>query len=975
MKIKLLLIFLLIYTLFSYSNNRRYRLIITDNPATTIMIGWEQHSGNNPVVYYGTTDYGTTYGSYTSTKAVDRSVNHKGMENRFAKLTGLTPNTNYYFVINDSEGTSQRFWFKTAPAINTTMSFIAGGDSRNNRTPRQNANTLVSKIKPTAVFFGGDMTNNDSSTSWQEWFDDWQNTTASDGRMIPIIPARGNHEQSNDQIYNLFNTPTSDVYYKITFGTNLISMYTLNSEIAVGGNQTTWLTSEVENDNAIWKSAQYHTPTRPHVSSKSENNDQLANWAQLFYDNGFRLVCESDSHTVKTTWPVKPCSSGSGCEEEFVREDYAGTVYVGEGCWGAPLRSSDDTKVWTRDSGSFNQFKHICVSTTEIEVRTIQVNDPAGVGENSNNSVCELPSGIDVWNPTNGSLVTIPLFELADIELTNPNQTFYSDGTNLSINTNVTTGTSTIDYVEFFLDGSSIGSDNSAPFTMTHTFANGYHTLKAVVYDGLGLKSEDEFSFSVGDNIIVNSFSIINGNDDVEEYENDGEMYLNSSDLEMYNEEDGGRNNADYMKVGLRFQNVGIPKDAVVSNAYIQFTSEENDEALGIQIVGENEDSSTSFTLSNLSSRSFTSNIVSWKNIGGWTAGDSGADEQTPDISAIINEIVGRAGWSSGNALSLILYGNDSQEVDKRVAEPFESSNPAPVLHVSYTVGGGAIQTNSFTIIDGDDDVEEFQNTGADGSVAGELIFDSSDLEMFYDSWYETTVKVGLRFQNVTIPIGATITNAYVQFTADESDAAVSRDLSIEIAGEDEDNSANFTTTTDNLSDRILTTEIVSWDPDGWSSGDSGIDEQTPDLSDILNEIVSRTGWVSGNAMSFVLYGTNFSETSERVAESFEGGAPAVLHVTYEISGGTLGVDDFHKNKIEIEVYPNPFNNAFTITLPQEYQNKAFVEIYTLLGQRVYYEKVSNKSFYLSNLESGLYIIKITDENGLFLASKRVVKE
>ncbi|CAM1361731.1 fibronectin type III domain-containing protein [Tenacibaculum xiamenense] len=398
---------LLLVTFATYSSNDKYRLIITDNPSTTIMIGWNQISGTSPTVYYGTTDFGTTWSSYPNSKTVDRSVSYKGMKNTFAKLTGLTPNTNYYFVIRDSQGTSSRFWFKTAPSNNQKMSFIAGGDSRNNRTPRRNANTLVSKLKPTAVFFGGDMTNGDSSSEWQNWFNDWQNTIATDGRMFPIIPARGNHEGSNNSVYHLFNVPSTSIYYDITFGSNLYTIFTLNSEISAGGSQRSWLSGKLSTNNSIWKSAQYHKPMRPHVSSKSEGNDEYSNWAQLFYNNGVNLVFESDSHTVKSTWPMKPCSGGAGCDEGFIRDNTNGTVYVGEGCWGAPLRSSNDAKGWTRNSGTFNQFKWIFVDTNKIEVRTVKVDNANSVGSVSNSNPFTIPSGLNVWNPSNGSVITI----------------------------------------------------------------------------------------------------------------------------------------------------------------------------------------------------------------------------------------------------------------------------------------------------------------------------------------------------------------------------------------------------------------------------------------------------------------------------------------------------------------------------------------------------------------------------------------
>ena len=58
---KIILTLLLLAVLSTYASNDKYRLIITDNPATTIMIGWNQISGSTPVVYYGTTDNVTNY--------------------------------------------------------------------------------------------------------------------------------------------------------------------------------------------------------------------------------------------------------------------------------------------------------------------------------------------------------------------------------------------------------------------------------------------------------------------------------------------------------------------------------------------------------------------------------------------------------------------------------------------------------------------------------------------------------------------------------------------------------------------------------------------------------------------------------------------------------------------------------------------------------------------------------------------------
>ncbi|WP_108870178.1 fibronectin type III domain-containing protein [Aquimarina aquimarini] len=475
-----------------YASNGKYRLTLRGNPSTSIVVGWDQTSGNNPVVHYGTTDHGTNYSNYPNSKTPDKTVYYKGMNNTFARLTGLTPNTAYYFVIRDSQGTSERFWFKTAPADNSRLSFVAGGDSRNNRTPRKNANRLVAKLKPHAVLFGGDMTNGDSSREWIDWFNDWQLTIANDKRMFPIVATRGNHEDSNNSIYNLFDVPSSNVYYAITFGRNLVRTYTLNTEISISGSQTTWLRNDLNsNPNTVWKIAQYHKPMRPHVSRKREGNSQYSNWAQLFYDKGVKLVVECDAHTVKTTWPVRP-TTGSGSEEGFVRDNQNGTTYVGEGCWGAPLRTNDDNKTWTRNSAKFNQFKWVFIDENKIETRTIKVDNASQVGEVSNSNVFAIPRNLDIWNPSNGSVVTITNTSVVDTEppsvpanLTASNITSNS----VSLSWNASTDNVGVSGYDIYQNNSKVGSATTTGYDVNGLSPNTSYAFKIKAKDAAGNSS------------------------------------------------------------------------------------------------------------------------------------------------------------------------------------------------------------------------------------------------------------------------------------------------------------------------------------------------------------------------------------------------------------------------------------------------------------------------------------------------------
>ena len=360
---------LLLFTAAASAKVDKLRIIWNDDPGTTMTIAWDQLSGTSPKV-----EYFLKSGSRVVMQAnPSRSVEYRGMRNVFARLTGLQPGTAYGFRIIDSEGRGEDYWFETAPNNRSErLSFVAGGDSRTFREPRTRANRMVAKLRPHGVIFAGDMVHHDTDEEWKNWFDDWQQTISDDKRMTPIVPARGNHEKRNIVIHKLFDVPSPKIYYDIQFGGGLFQLYTLNTEIRMAGAQSRWLKKSLASHrDATWQVVQYHRPVRPHLARKHEGDDQYKFWVPLFEAGGVKLAIECDSHTHKITWPIRK-SDGDGSAEGFVRDDAKGIVYVGEGCWGAPLQNNDDNKPWTRDSGRVNSFKWIFVDEGKIEIRTVE---------------------------------------------------------------------------------------------------------------------------------------------------------------------------------------------------------------------------------------------------------------------------------------------------------------------------------------------------------------------------------------------------------------------------------------------------------------------------------------------------------------------------------------------------------------------------------------------------------------------------
>ena len=393
------------------SNTTRYRLSWCGNPCTEAAIGWEAtDNSTNSTVLYDTVDHGQNTTLYTFTQTVSRvrDFSYRGtLQSCFAELTNLSPDTAYYFVIRDNAGVSPRLWFRTAPNTRKAFAFIAGGDSRSNRAPRRKCNRLVAKLRPLFVAFTGDMTSSDKVSDWRDWLDDWQETISEDGRIYPILPHVGNHEQRKDgRIDRIFDIPELR-YYSITIGGDLFRYYVLNSEIEQGGAQTQWLTNDLAHASGIThKAAGYHRPMRPHHDGKSPNNEAYTNWSYPFFNYGVRLVFEADSHCMKRTWPIEPVGLGNG-DEGFIRNDTNGIVFAGEGCWGAPLRTPDNDKSWTRASAEFYGFQLIHVYQDYIELFTVKADNAANVTPLDEDNTLTIPAGLSLWTPSTGARVVI----------------------------------------------------------------------------------------------------------------------------------------------------------------------------------------------------------------------------------------------------------------------------------------------------------------------------------------------------------------------------------------------------------------------------------------------------------------------------------------------------------------------------------------------------------------------------------------
>lgn len=145
-------------------------------------------------------------------------------------------------------------------------------------------------------------------------------------------------------------------------------------------------------------------------------------------------------------------------------------------------------------------------------------------------------------------------------------------------------------------------------------------------------------------------------------------------------------NNVTQLHTGVRFNNVGIPPGAIVTKAFIRFTAEANDatDTVNTDIYGEDVDDAPTFsTYADFMARTRTTAKVDWDAVPHFVAGST---YDTPDLSAIIQEIIDRPGWSAANSVVLFVQDNASDLNAYRQPSSWDSALDEPMLYIDYVL-------------------------------------------------------------------------------------------------------------------------------------------------------------------------------------------------------------------------------------------------------------------------------------------------
>ncbi|WP_131781505.1 purple acid phosphatase family protein [Legionella gresilensis] len=332
--------------LFAAEPNAVY-LTWQSDPHTTMTINWiTKTNDNNDALQYrpsATAAWIPVNGNH-NVLPVDKSYQvHR------VSLNGLKPGATYEFSLKTDN--NQIYTFKTmSETFDKPVRFVLGGDTYGDDNRDENfaaMNTRAASYDPLCAFLGGDLSYAGNLKSefkyWIKWFNIWWKTMRGpNARLIPIVPAIGNHEVEGGEgqpvnklvYYNFFPTtnPKDKTYYALKFGKEMLMvMLDADNVSDITGSQSKWLNAVLaENQSRPHLFALYHQGAYPSVRSfnRSKAKEIRKSWGTLFEKYGLDIAFEHHDHAYKRTYPLY---QGEVSHSK-------GVVYVGDGAWGVAPR-------------------------------------------------------------------------------------------------------------------------------------------------------------------------------------------------------------------------------------------------------------------------------------------------------------------------------------------------------------------------------------------------------------------------------------------------------------------------------------------------------------------------------------------------------------------------------------------------------------------------------------------------------------
>ncbi len=201
---------------------------------------------------------------------------------------------------------------------------------------------------------------------------------------------------------------------------------------------------------------------------------------------------------------------------------------------------------------------------------------------------------------------------------------------------------------------------------------------------------------------------------------------------------------------------------------------------------------------------------------------------------------------------------------------------------------------------------------------------DSSSSTLYLTDWDLDIHQydVGLRFNQIGVPPGASIEKAYVEFRSNSTRDSV---VSVPVFGELTANAETFSSSNP-ITGRAHTNASLNWDSEPWSSYQS---HRTTDLSSIIQEITDQNNWALGNSLALLF--EQGAGTNSRAAVSYDYQPENAARLIIYYSGGN---PDASPPDAPANLQATPSSTAILLSWDHANDEQSGISYYTIYRQK-----------------------------------------
>ena len=472
---------------------------------SAVSIRWRSNTSADSIVRYGTSSGALTQSVSSSSQVTEHEL----------RITGLTPNTKYYYSIGSSANTlasGNDYFFVTSPDSSTpTRVWVIGdaGSGTSVQTGVRDAYYNYTGSRGTDLWLMlGDNAYNDGTDA--EYQSKVFNIYSSLLRNSPVWSTLGNHDghsassgSLSGPYYDAFTFPRNaeaggvasgtEAYYSFNYGNiHFVCLNSYDVNRSTGGAMLSWLAADLANNQQDWLVAFFHHPPYSKGSHNSDTETELVQMRQnalpILEDYGVDIVLSGHSHAYERTYLLDGHYGNSGSLSASMKVDDGDGRETGDGAYVkstlGPTPNEGAVYVVAGASGktSGGSLNHpaMYVSLNVAGSMVLDIDgdrldatylDQAGTSRDS----------FTMLKGVSGNLAPT-------VSMTTPTSgTSYVDPATISIAASASDSDGSIASVAFYGDGNLLGTDISAPYTWTWTSATiGSHQLTAVATDNLG---------------------------------------------------------------------------------------------------------------------------------------------------------------------------------------------------------------------------------------------------------------------------------------------------------------------------------------------------------------------------------------------------------------------------------------------------------------------------------------------------------